>query len=166
MSDNASKDEAQPAKGGKKGLLIMIIVAILAVGGGAGGTWFFMQGQAKSGPDEEEFEEIDESKPAVFTDLDVFTVNLQPEENNQYLQVGLTVKSKESPVVEEITKQMPEIRNRILLLLSSKQATEISTMEGKQQLSEEITNQIKDSIDSKRMQSHVLGVLFSSFVIQ
>ena len=166
MSDDKDKKDDVPAKSGKKGVLIMIIVAILAIGGGAGGTWFFMQGQEKSGSEEEEFEEVDESLPPVFTTLEVFTVNLQPEENNQYLQVGLTIKSKESPVNEEISKQMPEIRNRILLLLSSKQATDISTMEGKQQLSEEITSQIKDSIDSKKLRSHVLGVLFSSFVIQ
>ena len=90
-----------------------------------------------------------------------------PEENGQYLQVGLTVKITEAPeIAEEITKQMPSIRNRILMLLSSKVAADISSIIGKQQLSTEITNEIRQSLDSEELKAHVLEVLFTSFVIQ
>lgn len=163
MSDAKDKKDDAPSPKGKKNMLVIIIVAVLAIGGGAGGTWFFMQDK-KAGAEEEA--EPEEEKPAVFTDLDVFTVNLQPEEDNQYLQVGLTVKSRESAVIETLKKQMPEVRNRILLLLSSKLASQISTMDGKQKLSSEITDEIKQSLDSEKLQDDILGVLFTSFVIQ
>jgi flagellar FliL protein len=61
---------------------------------------------------------------------------------------------------------MPEIRNRLLLLLSSKKPSEISTADGKKQLSAEITNEIRESLASTAMQEEILGVLFTSFVIQ
>lgn len=144
----------------KKSLLIIILIAVIAIGAGAGGTWYVMNvlGDEESAQPKE--------KPITFVDLDIFTVNLQPEENNQYLQVGLTVKTRETPVVAAIPKQMPDIRNRILLLLSSMKAADIASIAGKQQLSQQIADEIKQSLGSAELQEDVLEVLFTSFVIQ
>ncbi|MCH9638178.1 MAG: flagellar basal body-associated protein FliL [Betaproteobacteria bacterium] len=167
----ATGDATGEAPKGKKPI-VMIIVVILLVAGSAGGTWFYMQSlmdQMEGG----EAAEVPEPIPApillptVFHELEIFTVNLMPEEYNQFLQVGLTVKTTELPEVEEeITKQMPAIRNRILILLSSKTAAEISSATGKQQLSAEIADEIRETFDSRERQAHVLEVLFTSFVIQ
>ena len=96
----------------------------------------------------------------------MFTVNLQPEDSGQFLQVGLTIKTRESPVGAAIAKQMPEIRNRILMLLSSKKAADVAGIVGKQQLSQQITEEIKQSMGSDELKEDVLEVLFTSFVIQ
>ncbi|ALQ50367.1 flagellar basal body-associated protein FliL [Nitrosomonas ureae] len=162
----SKSNETPPAEGkkSKKGLVIIILIAIIAICAGAGGTWYFMQ---MSGDGEGETEKAKpKAKPTTFIDLDIFTVNLQPEENNQYLQVGLTVKTRESEVVQEIAKQMPLIRNRILMLLSSKKAADISSIAGKQQLSQQVSDEIRQSIDSEDLQEDVREVLFTSFVIQ
>lgn len=156
--------EAPAAEGkkSKKGLIIIILIAIIAIGAGAGGAWYFMK---MSGGEETEPEKP-KTKPTKFMELDIFTVNLQPEDNNQYLQVGLTVKVRETEVVQEITKQMPDIRNRILMLLSSKKATDIAGIQGKQLLSQQIVEEIKQSLGSEDLQEDVREVLFTSFVIQ
>lgn len=156
--------EAPAAEGkkSKKGLIIIILIAIIAIGAGAGGAWYFMK---MSGGEEAELEKP-KTKPTKFMELDIFTVNLQPEDNSQYLQVGLTVKVRETEVVQEITKQMPDIRNRILMLLSSKKATDIAGIQGKQLLSQQIVEEIKQSLDSEDLQEDVREVLFTSFVIQ
>lgn len=156
--------EAPAAEGkkSKKGLIIIILIAIIAIGAGAGGAWYFMK---MSGGEEAEPEKP-KAKPTKFMELDIFTVNLQPEDNSQYLQVGLTVKVWETEVVQEITKQMPDIRNRILMLLSSKKATDIAGIQGKQLLSQQIVEEIKQSLDSEILQEDVREVLFTSFVIQ
>jgi flagellar FliL protein len=65
-----------------------------------------------------------------------------------------------------IAKQMPEIRNRILMLLSSKKAADVAGIVGKQQLSQQITEEIKQSMGSDELKEDVLEVLFTSFVIQ
>lgn len=161
MSKTADKGTEETAK--KKSFLVMILLIVLvALSGGVGVTWFLLKDatQAVTGENKKP------GLPTTFTDLDVFTVNLQPEDGNHYLQVGLTIKTLQTKVGEAIKKQMPEIRNRVLLLLSSKKPSEISTVDGKQKLSEEITHEIKESLDSKSMQDEILGVLFTSFVIQ
>ncbi|SEF41794.1 flagellar basal body-associated protein FliL [Nitrosomonas ureae] len=164
MSKSSATPPAAEGKNNKKGLIIIILIAIIAICAGAGGTWYFMQ---MSGDGEGETEKPrPKAKPTTFIDLDIFTVNLQPEENNQYLQVGLTIKARETEVVQEITKQMPLIRNRILMLLSSKKAADISSIAGKQQLSQQVSDEIRQSIDSEDLQEDVREVLFTSFVIQ
>lgn len=162
MSKSNGTSPAPEGKKSKKSLIIIILVAILAIGGGAGGTWYFM----KMSGDEDSEPVKPKEKPTTFVDLDIFTVNLQPEESSQYLQVGLTVKTKETPVVAEIKKQMPAIRNRILMLLSSKKSADITGIVGKQQLSQQIVDEIKQSLGSSELQEDVLEVLFTSFVIQ
>ena len=157
MSKTMEAPAAAEGKKGKKGLIITILVAMIAIGAGAGGTWYYMK---TSGGEEEPAK----PKPTAFADLEVFTVNL--DEDGHYLQVGLTVKIRETPVAAEIKKQMPEIRNRILMVLSSKKPAEISNTAGKQQLSQEILNEIKQSLSSEEFQEDVLDVLFTSFVIQ
>ena len=156
-------EDTEKIKPNKKSKLIVIIIVILALGGGVGGTWYYMQGQINELAAEPQ---QPKKKPTTFVELETFTVNLQPEENNSYLQVGLTIKTHETEVVEAIDGQMPEIRNRILLLLSSKEAEEISTIIGKQQLTTDITNEIKQVFDSEEMQDDIVSVLFTSFVIQ
>jgi flagellar FliL protein len=162
MSKSIEVPAATEGKKGKKGLIIIILIAVIVIGAGAGGAWYFM----KISSDEDSESVKPKEKPTTFLDLDIFTVNLQPEENNQYLQVGLTVKTKETPVVAEIKKQMPAIRNRILMLLSSKKSADITGIVGKQQLSQQIVDEIKQSLDSSELQEDVLEVLFTSFVIQ
>jgi flagellar FliL protein len=61
---------------------------------------------------------------------------------------------------------MPEIRNRILLLLTSKTAADLSPLSGKQQLSGEIIDEIRKTLDSEMLREEVMDVLFTSFVIQ
>lgn len=158
MSDTAVAEQ----KNGAKGIIIMSLIAVIAIGAGAGGTWFFMQGQL-----EDEYEPARPKKiPTAFKELDIFTVNLQPEERSQYLQLGLTVKIHDTEVANEIDHKMPEIRNRILLLLTSKTANDISTLVGKQLLSTELAEEIRKSMDSETFREEILDVLFTSFVIQ
>lgn len=162
MSKSNGTSPAPEGKKSKKSLIIIILIAVFAIGAGAGGTWYFM----KMSGDEDSEPVKPKEKPTTFVDLDIFTVNLQPEESSQYLQVGLTVKAKETLVVAEIKKQMPAIRNRILMLLSSKKSADITGIVGKQQLSQQIADEIKQSLDSSELQEDVLEVLFTSFVIQ
>lgn len=163
MSNTANKEtEAAQTQKKKNPLIMIIMVVTIALASGVGATWFILKDQIQvSNGDAKE-----PVLPTSFMDLDVFTVNLQPEDGNHYLQVGLTIKILQTKVGDAIKKQMPEIRNRLLLLLSSKKPSEISTADGKKQLSTEITNEIRESLDSATMQEEILGVLFTSFVIQ
>lgn len=140
MSKNAKPATTKPAeiaeaaapKSKKK--LIIIIVAALVIAGVAG--WYFTKG----GNDKPHTEEVKVAPPQhpIFIALDPFTVNLQKETSDQYLQVGITLKLFEAGLEEKIKASLPEIRSRILLLLATKTASELSTPEGKASLIDEL----------------------------
>ncbi len=154
---------AAPNAEGKKKPFLIILIALLAVGAGVGGTWFYMNSQQTG----EEGPAPVKKLPTKFIKLETFTVNLQSEDDDpRYLQVELVIKVNETGVVDIIANKTPEIRNQILLLLSSKKATEISSLEGKQQLSQDISEAIKQKIEPEALQADVLDLLFTSFIIQ
>lgn len=155
-------EEKPKSASGKKGKLLKIMLVLVLLAGGGGAAWWYMTQQETTDQDAAAPQE----KPATFVNLDPFTVNLRPETEDQYLQVGLTLKVTESGTTDAIKLHMPEIRNKILLLLGDKKASEISTSEGKQQLSTELLNAIRQSITSQKTQQEISDVLFTSFVIQ
>lgn len=165
MARDKAKEEApaaeEPPK--KKGKLILILAVLLVLGGAGGGAaWYFTQ----SGGDHAEHKE-EKPKPPVFVTLETFTVNLQSDGGNEhYLQVGIDLKVTEQSVVDLVKLHMPEIRNSVLLLLSSKSAEQIASLEGKQKLSSEVQEQVNKPLNAKATGKGVTGVFFTSFVIQ
>ncbi len=162
---------AAPA-GGKKKLIIIIAAAVLLLGGGGGAAWFFMHGSGDAATHEESPKETKkkkkkdpEAKPE-YVPVEPFTVNLQPENGEQYLQVQFTLQVAGAEQSTLIKDNMAIVRNRVLLLLSSKKASEISTLEGKQQLAAEIEAVIKDPFEKEGDEQEVTDVLFTSFIIQ
>jgi flagellar FliL protein len=61
---------------------------------------------------------------------------------------------------------MPEVRNRIVLLLSSKAASEILGVEGKKKLAAELVSEIRQPFREGGPEQRIQSVLFTSFVIQ
>jgi flagellar protein FliL len=148
----------------KKKPILFILIGLLSISTGIGGTWYIMKDQNG----EAETTVLEEKKPITFIKLETFTVNLQSEDHEQhrYLQIELAVKVSETKVIDMIKEKMPEIRNHVLLLLSSKNATEISNFEGKQQLSQDIAEAIRLKVEHEMLQEDIQDVLFTSFIIQ
>ncbi len=168
-----AKAEAAPAGGGSKKKLIIIIVAVLVLAlGGGGAAWFFMHGADSAEHEDEPVKKSKskkkkkESGPPVYVPVEAFTVNLQPEEGEQYLQLAFTLQLSDAEQSELIKNNMPKVRSRILLLLSSKRASEINTPEGKQQLGKEILEQVNLPFEEHGDEQEVAEVLFTSFIIQ
>jgi flagellar FliL protein len=136
----AAKEEAPvvaPPKS-KKWLMIIIVILLMAIAGGAG--WFFSKGSAPAADKAETAKAKEESaQEAKFVPLgENFTVNLQREEGDRYLQAGITLKILQPELEEKIKTLMPEIRSKLLFLLSSKKPSELQTIEGKKKLIAEI----------------------------
>ena len=170
MKADAKAEAAPPVGGGskKKLVIILAIVLLVVLGGGGAAAWFMMKG----GEDHAEEAAPKKNKkkkaegPPVYVPVEPFTVNLQPENGEQYLQLAFTLQVGSLEEVELIKTNMPKVRSRILLLLSSKHASEINTPEGKQALSQEIMEQIKQPFEPNGSPQDVTEVLFTSFIIQ
>lgn len=157
--EGAAESEAPPKK---KGNAVKILAILLVLGGlGGGAAWYFTQPGAKH----DEVKEV-KAKPPVFVTLETFTVNLLSDggANERYLQIGIDVKVADQPVVDQVKLYMPEIRHGILQLLSSKNAGQISGLEDKQKLSEEVKGQVAKPLGAAG--KGVIAVYFTSFVIQ
>jgi flagellar FliL protein len=167
---DAAETAANPKK--KRGLLKLLLLLVLLLGGAGGGAWYFLQqnhaaAAAKPGAANGAAAKPAASKPPVFVTLEPFTVNLQHDDTSpQYLQVGLALKLADAGAVDAIKLRMPEIRNRVLLLLSGKKASDISSVEGKQTLSTELVREISQPLAGSVPAPALDSVLFTSFVIQ
>jgi len=139
--ENAA-DAAEAPKKGKK-LVLIAGVLVLALGGGGAGAWYFMRPADKH----EDEKTAEPEKPAQFLPLESFTVNLAGSENGpQYLQAGLTLKVRHDVKLDAIKDRMPEIRNRMLLILSGKKAADILPVTGKQQLAAELSETVREIV--------------------
>jgi len=141
----------QPA--GKKKLIIAL-TSILLLGCG-GGAWYLLTGkhsavgEAQAKSDKEKKQAKRDVSP-VFLPLDPFVVNLRaptPQSSDQFLQTDITLRVAGLEVVEEIKRHMPEVRNRVLMILSTKTSQELSTPEGKAMLAESIRAEITAVVD-------------------
>ena len=164
MKADPKAETAAVAKSSPKKLIIIIVVAVLVlVAGGGAAAWFFMGGDAGAKPD---VKEAKPSEPPVYVPLEKFVVNLQPEDGEQYLQIQFTLQVPTVEQVDLIKANMPKIQSRVLLLLSSKRASELNTPEGKRQLSSEIIASVNEPFVDKGAPQLVSDVLYTSFIIQ
>ena len=154
-------ETAQPAGKKKKSKLLLVLLVLLVLGAGGGGAaWWFLgrahEAEAKPAA----------VKPPVFHNLDPFTVNLAEENGDHYLQVSLVFQVADEKVVDQVKTYLPIIRNRILLLLSSKRPSELSTPEGKQKLVDELVAAARASIPGSAPDRGITGAFLGAFVIQ
>ncbi len=129
-----TEEPVAPKKSSKK--LVIGAVASLVLVIAAGGGWYFTKG--KDGAPQVEEIKVIPPKPPIFVVLEPFTVNLQRESSDQYLQLGLTLKIFDNEFEKKIKDNQPEIRSKILQLLTTKTATELLSAEGKTRLVKEI----------------------------
>lgn len=163
MKADPKADAAAPPKASKKKLLVIVIAALIVLGGGGGTAWFFTQGKPA---DAAHKEKAHPAEPPVYVPLEQFTVNLQPENGDQFLQIAMTLQVPTIKDVDVIKNNMPKVRSRVLLLLSGKKASELTTIEGKAALTKELIDKLKQPFADKGEPQVINDVLFTSFIIQ
>jgi flagellar FliL protein len=162
-----AKDEAEvtraPRKKSNKNLFVMIAIGVLALLVAGAGAYYFLVYRASNS-------ESAESKSVVqiFVPLEVFTVNLRPEsgDSQQYLQAIMSLQVPSEKDAQALKDRMPEVRNRILFILSAKSASEVSSVDGKVNLTTEIINSIKKPFMGSETEQNITGAYFTSFIVQ
>jgi flagellar protein FliL len=124
----------------KRGKLVLILCLVLVLAGAGAAAVYFM-----------EFAHSDAAatapKPPVFVPLDTFTVNLISDSAQmQFMQAAITLKLTEKATAELIKDRLPEVRDRVLIVLSAKRGSEILSVAGKQKLAVDIADAVKKII--------------------
>lgn len=94
--------------------------------------------------------------------LETFIVNLADEGGNRYLRVTLDLELENPDLESELKKRLPQVRDSILMILPSKRFEDISPVEGKIALRDEILAKLNGFINKGK----ITNIYFKEFVIQ
>jgi flagellar FliL protein len=132
----AAPAEAEAHAKPKSKKLVLIIIGVLVLGAGGGAAWWFLKGDSSKSADAPKASA--KTELPTFLNLDPLTVNLQHEEADQFLQIGITLKVSSAEMADKIRQNMPELRSHLIFLMSSKKPSELIPIEGKRKLAREI----------------------------
>jgi len=161
-----SEETLMEESGGKGGLpikLILVVFVVLILAGG--GVLVLKSGLISGG---EETAEATTNQKEVTTDigpiypLETFIVNLADPRGKKYLKTKLELELDMPIVVQEIDQRLPQFRDTILTILSSKSFEEIQQLEGKYQLRAEIMTMLNQYLTS----GEITNIYFTEFIVQ
>ncbi|KGT96022.1 flagellar basal body-associated protein FliL [Erwinia typographi] len=154
------------AKSGKRKLLIpvLLIVALVACSVAGYAVWRMM----KTPADAAQAARPEVPAAPVFYALDTFTVNLINPDNDpdRVLYVGFTLRLPDEDTRRRINDYLPEVRSRLLLLLSRQDASALSNDRGKQDLMKQIKDVLAPPLVQGQPQQVVSDVLFTAFILR
>jgi flagellar FliL protein len=99
---------------------------------------------------------------SILVELKPFVVNLQDERRSRYLRIAIQLEIVGAKWEEELQKRLPQVRNRLLFLLSNKTVDEISSVDGKYRLQEEIVQHVNETLGKAIVQK----TYFTDFIVQ
>jgi len=102
-----------------------------------------------------------ESEKKTFT-METFVVNLSDPGGKRYLKTNIDLDYPAGTIDAELISRLPQLRDLIILLLSSKTLAEIQTYEGKIALRQELIQRINQTLTTGKIRN----LYFTQFVIQ
>ncbi|MCY1198177.1 Flagellar basal body-associated protein FliL [compost metagenome] len=102
----------------------------------------------------------------IFVPLEPFTVTLQNADTERIMHVGLTLRVSDDQTRTRLEKYMPEVRSRILMVLSSQSPIGVQTQQGKTDMVNAIKQAVNLPFSPLPDGQYVTDVLFTAFVVQ
>lgn len=188
--------EAPPPPKNRRKLITLIAIGVLVLALGGGGAAYVLTkkkpvDETADGEDsprevrsKKKDKKSDHAAPSFHKFDKPFTVKLQTEAQEAYLQTEVQLRVLDSQVLELLKQYDPELKHRIMLILLAKKASELGSAQGVQRLSNEIRETVnntleppvpkkgkeklepKEPADVAAPDAPVQAVLFTSFIIQ
>jgi len=166
--------KASPPKN-KKLFMIVGFVFIIVAGSGAAAYFIAPRFLGKSEPKQvsEKVNESDAEKAvqkaseeekkeeSVTVSMKPLVVNIQGS-GGRFLKVKMDMEAENKGTAQEIEERMAQIRDRLITILTERRASEISTLEGKRKLKQEIIRHSNRMLKAGRIKK----VYFTDFVMQ
>lgn len=171
MAEEELESPKEEKKGGKLKWIIIGLLLLAILGGGGYfaytkfiGPKFFggdTEEQAANG-DQKAGEEQPQSGETELVSLPTFVVNLADPLGRRYLKIAIDVEVIDADAAELLNSSESKVRDSIILLLSSKTFADLSTMEDKISLKQEIVERLNQVLGGPK----VLRVYFTEMVVQ
>lgn len=123
---------------------------------------YLMDQQQQMTPDESG-EMVKAVEPAQYISLDPLVVNYTQGSALRYLQLSIELMTRDELMVEEVNKNMPEIRNALIMELSGQTYEMLVTRDGKQNIRDTIRDEVNLLLGNDES---IESVLITSFVMQ
>lgn len=166
---------------GKKKLILLVIIGVVLLALCVGGTFAVMHflggdkkaetAEAAAEGEHAEGKEGEEAKPehaplVYFPFEPPFLTNFVINGRPRYLQLSITVASRDQSTIDALQKHMPLVRNRVVMLLSSEQFDTLRSRAGREALQGKLTEAVKEILQKETGKADVEKLLFTNFVMQ
>ncbi len=169
---DAGKEAGAPeAPRSRKKLFIILgaTVALLAAGGV--GAWFFLKKPAEAdkadkGGKAAPAAEQKAKKAPIFVPFEPLVVNLRDENIERMMQIAFSFEAADSKAGDAVKVHTPAIRNRLIMLLTSKSSADLAGREGKEKLAKEIVEEARTAMGATKEAPVIEAVHFTSIIVQ
>jgi flagellar FliL protein len=153
--------EEKPAgRPGGNSLLLVIIIIILAVAGGGAAYFFLLSGKGGHAENAKEKKEAKKEAKSSLVALDPFVMNLA--EQGRFLKVSMQFEVADEANQPVVGERMPQLRDAVITLVSSKSADALASPEGKFQLKDELLLRANQAVGKDVFKN----LFFTEFVMQ
>ena len=152
-------------------LVLWLLLIVLTIAASVAATYFFLQktgmpgGAMAQGADAPERKVVSLPSP-IFASLEPFTVTLRDERTTRVLYVAITLRLVDDASRNMVNEYMPEVRDRVLRLLSVQNPAYVQTPEGRNQLVDDLTQLLQRPYLPQPRGPEISAVLFTAFVVQ
>lgn len=179
--DGEALAQAAVAKAAKKKKMLVlggVVLALLLLAGG--GSFIALKFLGNKGEPAVEAKKSDEkaaahgeegasanAKKTYYDALDpAFLANYMVSGRQHYLQVSLTVMTRDEESIAALHTHMPLVRNRVVMMLSGEVFEELQTDEGRVALQKKLLEAIREILTKETGKPGVEQVFFTNFVMQ
>ncbi|KLN96294.1 flagellar basal body-associated protein FliL [Moellerella wisconsensis] len=148
-------------------IILFTIFAMTGVMGGAG--WWILHAEKENNSQSVQIEnELEVMPPApIFLPLSPFTINLISDDNkNRVIYIEITLRLADETTRQHLEQYMPEVRSRLLLLISRQNISELASDEGKLSLMSDIKEVLRPGLVVGGSEHTITDVLFTTFILR
>jgi flagellar FliL protein len=147
-------------------LIFLIVAVLLVVTLGLAGGFFMMWNKLSALNTQSnaaaQHQQVQTTALGKLFPLDTFIVNLADQERSRYLRVTMDLELVAPTDTEKLNERLPQVRDRILMLLPSKRFADIASTEGKTALRDEIIGKLNGLFP----ENVITNIFFTEFVVQ
>jgi flagellar FliL protein len=151
-------------------ILVLLIGVMMLLMLGLGGGLFMMWNQlsalnvqrvADAGERPQQVASLDQPLGPIYS-LNTFIVNLADKGGTRYLRVTMDLELGNPELKDELNKRLPQVRDSLLMILPTKRYEDISTVQGKTALRDEMLKTLNNFL----AQGKIINIYFKEFVVQ
>jgi len=151
----------------RKWIILLILIVLIACAAAGYALWKLQGLKAAASVQPPTPAQVTVPQP-LFYPLEPFTVNLveSSSQEERVLYVGFTLRLTDQQTEQRLAQYLPEVRSRILLLLSHQQQAALQTEEGKLALTAQLKAILKPPFAAGLPEQNIADILYTTFILR